>query len=357
MSIKAHIRVDHGAFQLDAALNLPSQGVTAVFGPSGSGKTTLLRALAGLDRHPDSQVTVQDCVWQNKTDWLAPHERPIGLVFQEPSLFEHLTVQENLDYGRQRIPEEARKVPLERPIDLLAIGPLLNRYPQQLSLGEQQRAALARALAVCPDWLMMDEPLAALDAARKREILPYLETLCRETDLPILYVSHSREEIARLADHLVLLDAGRVTAAGPIAELFSQMDLALTHAPDSAALVTTTVAGHDKIFDLTLLDFAGGQFQVAHHAMPMGTEVRLQVQASDVSLTLDRPKQTSILNIFPAQVTELTDAGPSHTLVKLTVAGTATSLLARITRKSADQLGLEPGHSIYAQVKSAALLR
>ena len=223
MSIDAHIQIERGTFQLNARLELPARGVTAVFGPSGSGKTTLLRALAGLEPCPDSRVIINGTPWQTPTKYLATHERPVGLVFQEPSLFEHLTVQANLDFGRQRIPKSAQTIPLDHSIELLEISPFLTRYPHQLSVGEQQRVAIARALAVCPEWLLLDEPLAAMDAARKREILPYLETICRETDLPILYVSHSREEVARLADHLVVLDEGKVIANGPAIEILSNL--------------------------------------------------------------------------------------------------------------------------------------
>lgn len=359
MSIEAHIQVERGTFKLNARLELPASGVTAVFGPSGSGKTTLLRALAGLEPCPGSRVIVNGTPWQTTTESLATHERSIGLVFQEPSLFEHLTVQANLDFGRQRIPKPAQTIPLDHSIELLEISPLLNRYPHQLSVGEQQRVAIARALVVCPEWLLLDEPLAAMDVARKREILPYLETLCRESDLPILYVSHSREEVARLADHLVVLNEGKVIANGPAIEIFSNLDLPLASEPDSASIIETTVAGHDNTYGLTLLDFAGGQFQVTHHDLPVDTPVPLRVQANDVSLTLERPTQTSILNVFKAEVVEMAEAGPTHVLVKLAISSNSDSgptLLARITRKSAEQLALQPGHAVYAQIKSAALL-
>ena len=359
MSIDAHIQIERGTFQLNARLELPARGVTAVFGPSGSGKTTLLRALAGLEPCPNRRVIVNGIPWQTPTKYLATHERPVGLVFQEPSLFEHLTVQANLDFGRQRISKSVQTIPLDHSIELLEISPFLNRYPHQLSVGEQQRVAIARALAVCPEWLLLDEPLAAMDAARKREILPYLETLCRETDLPILYVSHSREEVARLADHLVVLNEGKVIANGPAIEILSNLALPLAREPNSAAIIETTVAGQDHTFGLTLLDFAGGQFQVTHHDLPVDTPVRLQVQANDVSLTLERPTQTSILNVFKAKVAEMAEAGPAHVLVKLTVDSNSDSgptLLARITRKSAELLALKPGRAVHAQIKSAALI-
>ena len=221
------IQIERGTFQLNARLEL-RRGVTAVFGPSGSGKTTLLRALAGLEPCPDSRVIVNGTPWQTDSECLATHERPVGLVFQEPSLFDHLTVQANLDFGRQRISKSVQTIPLDHSIELLEISPFLNRYPHQLRRRTTTR--LREALAVSPEWLLLDEPLAAMDAARNGNI-PYLETLCRETDLPILYVSHSREEVARLADHLVVLDEGKVIA-NPAIEILSNLALPLAREPN-----------------------------------------------------------------------------------------------------------------------------
>ena len=212
MSIEAKFFIKRGRFTLDVDLSVPAQGVTALFGPSGCGKTTLLRAIAGLERHPGGSVKMDEVIWQGGEVFVPPHRRPLGYVFQEASLFTHLNVRRNLEYGLKRVPSAGRKVSLEQAIELLGIERLLERRPDRLSGGERQRVAIARALAVSPRLLLMDEPLASLDGARKREIMPHIESLCRELDVPVIYVSHAAPEVARLADHLVLLENGRIMA-------------------------------------------------------------------------------------------------------------------------------------------------
>jgi molybdate transport system ATP-binding protein len=354
MSIEARFHIERGNFSLDVDLTIPERGVTALFGPSGCGKTTLLRAIAGLEASQNGYLKVGDEIWQDEQKNLPPHQRPIGYVFQEPSLFAHLNVQRNLEYGLKRLRGVTPKVSLEHAVELLGIGHLLDRKPHQLSGGEQQRVAIARALAVSPAMLLMDEPLAALDLIRKQEILPYLESLHRELDIPVLYVSHSREEVARLADHLVLLEAGRVQAAGTVSELFSRLDLALAHGPDTETVIKAVVSGYDDEFELSYLDFPGGRFSVAGKRLPLGSAARLQVLARDVSLTLEHQSKTSILNIFPATVDEMTNEGTAQITVKIKIG--SVPVLVRITRKSATELGLQPGQAVYAQVKSVALL-
>ena len=354
MSIDIQLTLARGDFSLDVALTIPERGVTAIFGPSGCGKTTLLRAIAGLE--PDVQGTLQvgENCWQGPGSFLPTHKRPLGYVFQEPSLFAHLSVQGNLEYGLKRRKGQPERIALASAIELLGIGHLLQRKPHQLSGGEQQRVAIARALAVSPDILLMDEPLAALDQQRKQEILPYLESLHQALDIPLLYVSHSRDEVARLADHMVLLAEGNVVATGSVSELFSRLDLSLAHEPGTEALINATVAGHDSHYGLNYLDFAGGRFSVAGKPLPQAQPVRLQVLARDVSLTLSHQGQTSILNIFPATVEALAEAGPAHVTVRLLLGNVP--LLSRITRKSAEELGLAPGTKVFAQIKSVALM-
>jgi len=354
MSIEIRFHIDRGDFLLDVDLSIPGSGVTALFGPSGSGKTTLLRAIAGLEPCRDGYLKVGNRVWHDGGKFLPTHERPLGYVFQEASLFPHLNVRQNLEYGVKRMKETAKRVSLDRAVELLGISHLLSRRAHQLSGGEQQRVAIARALAVSPAMLLLDEPLTALDQKLKQEILPYLESLHRELDIPVLYVSHSREEVARLADHMVLLENGRVQATGKVSELFTRLDLTLTHGPRTETVIEATVSGHDEIFDLTYLDFPGGRFTVARNQIPLGSTVRLQVMARDVSLTLERQTGTSILNIFPAIVDKIAPEGSSQVTVRLSLGGF--SLLSRITRKSAEDLGLTPGSRVYAQVKSVALL-
>ena len=354
MSIEIRFKIDRGEFVLDVDMEIPDRGITAVFGPSGCGKTTLLRAIAGLEPCDNGYLRVGEMLWQEGASFVPPHKRPLGYVFQEASLFAHLNVRRNLEYGIKRVPASQRKVSLHKAIELLGIEPLLEHTAGQLSGGERQRVAIARALAVSPEILLMDEPLAALDQARKQEILPYLESLHDELDIPVIYVSHSQDEVARLADHLVLLEAGRVRATGSIGEMLTRLDLPLAYGNDAEALIEAVVAGHDDEYDLTLLDFSGGRFTVSRHDLPVGHSVRVRVIARDVSLTLQQQSGTSILNIFPAIITEITPAGSAQMMVKL-MSGDVT-LLARVTRKSASILDLKPGKLVYAQAKSVALL-
>ncbi|BAO45608.1 molybdenum ABC transporter ATP-binding protein [Thiolapillus brandeum] len=354
MSVTAGFFLNRGAFSLDVEFELPGRGVTALFGPSGCGKTTLLRAMAGLEPEARGYLKVGDVVWQDGHYCLPTHRRSLGYVFQEPSLFDHLNVRRNIAYGQRRMAREATGSSMDRVVDLLGLESLLERKPQQLSGGEQQRVAIARALAVNPDLLLLDEPLAALDEARKAEILPWLESLHRELSIPVLYVSHARDEVARLADHLLLLEAGQLSAAGPVNELFARLDLPLAHRPDTETIIQTRVAGHDPDYELSWLDFSGGRFILAGNQLPAGSPARLQVKANDVSITLDRQQGTSILNIFPAVVDEMAADGRARVMVRLKLRDQP--LLCRITRKSAAELNLMPGKAVFAQIKSVALL-
>lgn len=354
MSIDVRIRIPRSDFVLDVDLNLPDRDVTAVFGPSGSGKTTFLRAVAGLDRAPDGRVEVGGKLWQDGDYFVPTHKRSIGFVFQEASLFSHLDVRGNLEYGLRRVPQSERRVSLERAIELLGIGPMLKRETGSLSGGERQRVAIARALAVSPDILMLDEPLAAVDLMHKQEIMPYLESLHDELDIPVLYVSHAIDEVASLADTLILLDAGRVRAVGATEEMLTRLDLPFVHDADAGAIVETVVAEHDDMFHLTCLEFPGGRFEVARKPLSVGDVVRLRVAARDVSLTLTRQSDTSILNVFPATIEAIAQEDPSQSMVRLAAGGV--TLLSRVTTRSAVELGLAPGQSVYAQVKAVALL-
>ena len=347
--IEARLQLQRRDFRLDVDLRLPGQGVTALFGPSGCGKTTLLRLLAGLERAQGRVAVGGDC-WQDGAHFVPPHRRPLGYVIQEAALFPHLDVQANLAYGARRSSTPLALAPV---IELLGIGPLLARRATTLSGGERQRVAIARALATGPRLLLMDEPLAALDAARKGEILPYLERLQRELALPIVYVTHAMDEVTRLADHLVLLDAGRVLAAGPLAELLSRTDLPLPHADDAGAVMTAEVAELDSAYGLTRIAFDGGSLWVGATQAALGQAVRARVLARDVSVSRQRPAETSILNVLPAVLTGLE---PDRATVLLQLRIGRTSLLARITRRSCDALALQPGDAVFAQVKGVALM-
>jgi molybdate transport system ATP-binding protein len=354
MSIEARFKLGFSGFNLDVDLTLSGRGVTALFGPSGSGKTTLLRCIAGLERAPDGYLALDGEVWQQGSAFLPTHCRPLGYVFQEASLFPHLNVRRNLEYGMRRIATGARRVSLDSAIELLGIGHLLERMPNHLSGGERQRVAIARALAVSPRILLMDEPLAALDLARKQEILPYLERLHDELEIPVVYVSHSPDEVARLADYMVLMEEGKAVASGPIHEMLTRLDLPLAHGDEAGVVIDTVVGEHDETYHLTRLDFAGGAISVARQPHALGHRMRLRIHARDVSLALERHVDSSILNILPASVVEIADETPAHVVVRLDAGGVP--LLARITRKSGTLLGLRPGMAVFAQVKSVALL-
>ncbi|TAM40712.1 MAG: molybdenum ABC transporter ATP-binding protein [Burkholderiaceae bacterium] len=355
-SVRARLQLGYPDFALDVDLALPGHRVSALFGPSGSGKTTCLRAIAGLEHAPGGYVQVNGEVWQDDARHLfvPTHQRPLGYVFQEPSLFAHLTVAQNMSYGMKRVPLARRRVSLAQAVELLGLERLLQRSPATLSGGERQRVAIARALATSPRILLMDEPLAALDATRKGEILPYLERLHGELDIPVLYVSHAPDEVARLADHLVLLEAGKVVASGATFDLMTRLDLPLAHGDSAGAVIDATIDHHDAGYQLTQAGFGGGQLSVPQLSIPVGQRIRIRIQARDVSLTLQRQTGTSVLNILPATVTALASDSPGQIMVRLDAGGSP--LLARITRKSADALALAQGQTVFAQVKGVAIL-
>lgn len=354
-ALAARFKHNYPGFSLDVDVRLPLRGVTALFGPSGSGKSTLLRLIAGLEKAGDGHLALGEAVWQDANHFVPTHARPLGYVFQDAWLFPHLDVQRNIEYGLHRIPPTSRRVSLDGIIDLLGIASLMRRMPDRLSGGERQRVAIARALAVSPSLLLMDEPLAALDQARKQEVLPYLERLHDALEIPVLYVSHAIDEVARLADHLLVLDIGRIVAQGSPAELMARVDLPLARGDEAGALIEATIAAHDDTYQLTDVAFPGGQMSLPRQAAGIGQRVRLRVLARDVSITLAAQTGTSIVNILPATVTHIAEASPSQSLVGLDLGGT--SILARITHKSVDTLGLKPGLAVYAQIKGVAILK
>jgi molybdate transport system ATP-binding protein len=354
--IKLGFDVARTGFAMHVALALPGRGVTALFGHSGSGKTTMLRFVAGLERHTNGYLEVNGDVWQDDARgvFVPTHQRALGYVFQEASLFGHLSVRGNLDFVLKRTANKGTAL-FDHVLALLGIAHLLDRATGDLSGGERQRVAIARALLTQPKILLMDEPLAALDARRKEEVLPYLERIHAELAIPMLYVSHSADEVARLADHVVLLDNGNVLASGPAADTLARLDLSNGLADDAGVLVEGIVDGFDDAYQLVQLQAAGGAWYVAHAALAVGTRLRLRVLARDVSLALARPTDSSVLNLVPATVAATWPADtPAHVIVKLDAGGTA--LLARITRRSCDHLHLTPGTPVWAQVKAVALL-
>ena len=357
MSLDIRFRQDFPGFVLDVDLSLPGRGVTALFGPSGCGKSTLLRCIAGLNAAPQGRCVVNSEVWQDGAHSLPTHRRPLGYVFQEPALFAHLSVAANLDYGRQRAREAGQRVSRERAIELLGIGHLLQRSPAGLSGGERQRIAIARALLTGPKLLLMDEPLAALDLARKNEFMPYLERLTRELDIPVVYVSHAPDEVARLADHIVAMEAGRVIATGPLAEVLSRVDLPIRLGEDAGVVLEGVVVERDVMWSLARVAFPGGCLWVRDGGQAQGATVRIRILARDVSLALAPTADTSLLNSLPVVVDQLADEShPALALCRLRVGSGSSSLLSRLTRRSAAALNLQPGQAVWALIKAVALI-
>ena len=357
-------RLVRTGFTLDVDLRLPARGVSVLFGPSGSGKTSCLRVLAGLEPQAQGVVRVDGEVWQDsgRRVMRPVHQRALGYVFQEASLFEHLSVRENLLFGFQRTPPAQRRHAWDHGLELLGIAHLLARRPLELSGGERQRVAIARALATSPRVLLMDEPLAAIDAARKSEILPWLEQLHAQLDIPVVYVTHSSDELARLADHVVLLGEGRALCSGPVMDLMTRLDLPLARGDAAAALIEARAVGHSPADALSELAFEGGRLllpQAGSAALPHGTPVRVRIQARDVSLSLHAPEHSSVLNVIGARVVDVVDDAPGQVLVGLHLGDGArpVRLLSRISQLSARRLGIEPGQPVFAQIKGVAIVR
>lgn len=350
-----------GAFALDVSFEIPMRGITAVFGPSGCGKTTILRCLAGLERLA-GHISVGGDIWQDTATqrFLPPHRRHIGYVFQEASLFAHLSVRDNLMYGAKRAASapQSRGLDLDGVTSLLGLAHLLDRSPAALSGGERQRVAVGRALLSRPRLLLMDEPLSALDRQTKDDILPYFEVLHERLELPIVYISHDISEVERLADTLVLMNAGRVVATGPLSKLQTDPSLPLLRASDASVVLAGQVASHDDAFALTTVAVDGGEMIVPGlHGRP-GDKRRLRIAASDVSVVRSVQKDTTILNCLPAEISSIEDAGSApqvHVVLSLG-RGDGPLIVARITRRSLTSLQLAPGMPVFAQIKSVSLV-
>lgn len=354
MSIDINFHVAHrNGFSLRAAFQAPGHGITALYGRSGCGKTTVLRCIAGLQR-ANGHCRINGETWQDKNHWQAAHRRPVGYVFQEASLFAHMNVQRNINYARR--PGKSHHGPRQNVIvELLGIGHLLQRSPKNLSGGERQRVAIARALLSDPRLLLMDEPLSALDHGSKQTILPYLERLHNELQIPVIYVSHDPEEVSRLADRLVLLESGKVLASGPAARLMTSLKLPMASFDSAAALLEGVISNHDSSFGLTYIDCGGNRIAVPKEDKTPGTPVRLSIHARDVSIALSAHHDTSILNIVPIVISDLRVTDSSRLMVEMKLEDGQT-LLAHITKRSGHALGLHTGMLVYAQIKAVALL-
>jgi molybdate transport system ATP-binding protein len=353
------VRVKHrlGAFALDADF-ASDGGLTALFGRSGSGKTTLINVVAGLIRPDHARIVVAgEALTDTDRHIIVPrHRRRIAYVFQEGRLFPHLTVRQNLLYGRWFVRPLQRHGNFAQIVDMLGIGHLLQRMPATLSGGEKQRVAIGRALLASPRLLLMDEPLASLDEDRKAEILPYIERLREDTRLPIVYVSHSIAEVARLASTIIILSEGRIAAAGPAAEVMTRLDLSpLIGRPETGALLETRIIDHDVAFGLTRLRAAAGELRIPHLDLPVGRKVRVRIRARDVMIAVREPTGLSALNVLPGVITEIGPSDGPIAELRLDCGGDA--LIARLTRQSIATLKLSHGKRVYAVIKSVAFDR
>lgn len=347
-----------GGFQLDLAFAAPAHGITALFGPSGAGKTSILRAVAGLDRLAGGRIRFAGETWQRDKVFVPPHRRPIGYVFQEANLFGHLSVAGNLRFGLTRAAAARPVIGFDEAVARLGLGPLLPRDPATLSGGERQRVAIGRALLAQPRLLLIDEPLSAVDLAAREAILDLLETLCRDLAIPALYVSHDLAEVTRLAHRLVLVERGRVTAAGPIAHILTDLALPLAAAPQAGVVLDAVALATDAAYGLTQYRVAGAVLTAPSRGLAPGASCRLRVLASDVSLCRTAPAGTTILNILPGSILDADsfDGMQTNVLIRLGEGEGGARLLARVTRKSWESLGLTPGQAVHALVKGVGLL-
>jgi molybdate transport system ATP-binding protein len=357
MTLAVDVTHRFGSFLLEA--RFVSEGrLTALFGRSGSGKTSLVNLIAGVVRPDRGRIVLDDTVLVDTKQriFVPKFRRRVGYVFQEGRLFPHLTVRQNLLFGRWFTPKRERDIGLDQVLDLLGIAHLLDRRPGALSGGEKQRVAIGRALLTSPRLLLLDEPLASLDETRKEEILPFIERLRDEAQVPIVYVSHSISEVARLATTVVTILDGRVVAVGPPTEVLGRTDVMAPHdTAEAGAVIEAVICGHDRSFGLTQVRSPAGVLQAPRLDLPVGTPVRVRIRAREVMIATTPPEGLSALNVLPALVTALDAAGEGSVAVGLDCSGVR--LAARLTRKSVDTLRLEPGRRVYAVIKSVALDR
>jgi molybdate transport system ATP-binding protein len=355
--LEVDIALRRGAFGVQAAF-ASGASIVALFGRSGSGKSTIVNAIAGILRPERGRIAIGGRVLFDSTAGVdvPPERRRVGYVFQDALLFPHLSVRANLAYGEALTPAAERFVERDRVIDLLGLGALLERGTRELSGGEKQRVAIGRALLSSPRILLMDEPLASLDAPRKAEILQYVELLRDELRLPIVYVSHAIEEVTRLADHLVLVSEGKTVAEGSATDVLARPELRpLTGRYEAGAVIDTRVARHDETFGLTVLAFADGELVLPNLDALIGEPVRARIRARDVSLALERPRGTSVQNILESTIVAISEEFGAIVDVELRLG--STPLIARITRRAAVQLDLAPGKRVFALVKAVSIDR
>ena len=352
-SIDISLRGRLGGFQLDAAFEAPMLGITALFGPSGCGKTSILRCIAGL-QHLPGKIGIGGEVWQDGRIFRPPHKRPIGYVFQEASLFAHLSVRQNLSYGQRRSKNTAQSIRFEEVVELLGLSRLIDRNPVNLSGGERQRVSIGRALLSQPRLLLMDEPLSALDRMAKDEILPYFEALHASLRVPILFVTHDISEVERLADHLVVLDHGRVVSAGPLHRALTDSASPFGRARDSASVLPAIVSRRDPD-GIVALDVQGTEILAPDDGFGIGRKVRVRIAANDVSIARERASDSSILNLIAVRIMAIERLNSAQANVRLSL-GQDADLVARLSCRSVAMLKLEVGDSVIAQIKGVSVV-
>lgn len=356
MTLDVALKHRFGDFTLDLAFAIEETGVTALFGPSGAGKSTVINAVAGLIRPDRGHIRINGAtVFDSNTRlFLPPRRRRVGYVFQDARLFPHLSVERNLLFGWRRTGRQTSPEQITEIIDLLGLAHLLNRKPATLSGGEKQRVAIGRALMSGPDLLLLDEPLAALDQKRRGEILPYLKRLGEQAGIPMLYVSHAIDEVAALADRVVVMNKGQLVASGNVADTFARLDLIpITGRFDAGGVIEATVCDHDDSLGLTRLAFNGENLLVPRLDSEPGTPLKVRVRARDILIARDAPTAISANNILPARITEIHEDPPTYADIQLDLG--ATRLVARLTRASVDRLGLKTGMQVQAIIKSVTI--
>jgi molybdate transport system ATP-binding protein len=354
VSLAVKVKLARRDFQLDVACEFPASGIAALFGRSGSGKTTLLRCLAGLERPAPGRVSLNDEVWQDEHHFLLPHLRPVGYVFQESNLFPHLNARGNLQFGLRRVPAAQRRIRFDEVVEFMSLAGLLSHRADQLSGGQRQRVAIARAVLTSPRILLLDEPLSSLDLDSRAEILPYLRSLPDRLSIPVIYVSHEISEVTRIADHIAIMEAGAIVACGPLQSLLTRPELPLAHLDEAGSIFDGVIVQHEAEFHLSYVNVADARLALSRQAAPVGTRVRVRINARDVSLALKPPELSSIANVLAGHVIDVTDdRDPAHRLVRIDIGGQP--LLARVTHRSVAQLAVSAGLAVYAQIKSVAL--
>ncbi len=355
--LSVNITQAFGSFRLETQFEVEEGSITAIFGKSGAGKTSTINAIAGLTRPDVGVIQIGNTTLfdQNLRINLPIYKRQIGYVFQDDRLFPHMTVRNNLIYGTPKNRDVANSLNLTDITGLLELAPLLERRPRTLSGGEKQRVAIGRALLSNPKLLLMDEPLASIDVQHRFEILPFIQRVREKTGITIIYVTHALEEVIFIADQIILLSEGQVTAQGTVEEIMSRLDLhPMTSRFDAGAVISAIYSGYDREFDLGELSFDGGTLRIAGLNAEIGIHLRAHIRARDVSLMLDKPKDTSVLNVFKGELIEIRqEEGPQLDLL----INIGTPLIARITRKSLNDLNLDIGSKVYAMIKAVAIDR